>query len=205
MFFLRRPNRWGFEFPLLWSKIFFISASFFFITSPATLMVLLAANTAAQLVLVVLLKPFRDPERPNSTRRTEADKLMINGLASQLLNYGLAMMCFEEIKELGALSQATERFASVGAVILLLIQVPQAVKMVLGSDDKGGKDKDKDKDFDDNEGKSKGKTKGKAKGKGKGKGGKGQGDKEEEYVNPVRDEEEGGKGKGGKKGKGKGK
>ena len=183
---------------MLWSKIFFISASFFFITSPATLMVLLAANTAAQLVLVVLLKPFRDPERPNSTRRTEADKLMINGLASQLLNYGLAMMCFEEIKELGALSQATERFASVGAVILLLIQVPQAVKMVRGSDDKG---KDKDKDFDDKEGQSyKGKAKGKAKGKGKGKGGEGQGDKEEEYVNPVGDEEEGGKGKA--KGKG---
>ena len=206
---LRRPNRWGFEFPLLLSKIFFITVAAL-LANPLTLMVLLAANTAAQLVLVVLLKPFRDPERPNSTRRTEADKLMINGLASQLLNYGLAMMCFEEIKELGALSQATERFASVGAVILLLIQVPQAVKMVLGSDDKGGKDKDKDKDFDDKEGQSyKGKAKGKAKGKGKGKGGKGQGDKEEEYVNPVGDEEEGGKGKGkvkgGKKGKGKGK
>ena len=136
---LRRPNRWGFEFPLLLSKIFFITVAAL-LANPVTLIVLLAANTAAQLVLVVLTKPFRDPERPNFTGLTEADKLMINGLASQLLNYGLAMVCLNEIEELGALSQATERFASVGAVILLLIQVPQAVKMVLGSDDKG-KDK----------------------------------------------------------------
>ncbi len=177
---LRRPNRWGFEFPLLLSKIFFITVAAL-LANPLTLIVLLAANTAAQLVLVVLTKPFRDPERPNFTGLTEADKLMINGLASQLLNYGLAMVCLDEIEELGALSESTKRFASVGAVILLLIQVPQAVKMVLGSDDKG-----KDKDPDEN----KGKSKGKAKGKGKGKGRKGQGDKEEEYVNPVHDEEE---------------
>ena len=177
MILLRRPNRWGFEFPLLLSKIFFITVAAL-VADPLTLVIFLAANTAAQLVLVVLLKPFRDPERPNSTRRTEADKLMINGLASQLLNYGLAMMCFEEIKELGALSQATERFASVGAIVLLLIQVPQAVKMVLGSDDKG-----KDKAAvtpnplrvdDEEEGGTKGKGKSKGKGK-KGKKGKGKG------------------------------
>ena len=187
------------------SKIFFITMAAL-LANPLTLMVLLAGNTAAQLVLVVVLKPFRDPERPDSTRRSEADKLMIHGLASQLLNYGLAMICLREIEELGALSEATKLFAEVGAIILLLIQVPQAVKMVLGSDDE-----DKDKDKDDNKGKSKAKAKGKAKGKGKGKGkgGEGQGDKEEEYVNPVGDEEEGGKGKGkgkgGKKEKGKGK
>ena len=174
---LRRPNRWGFEFPLLLSKIFFITVAAL-LANPLTLMVLLAANTAAQLVLVVLLKPFRDPERPNFMGLTEADKLMINGLASQLLNYGLAMVCLNEIQELGALSQATERFASVGAIVLLLIQVPQAVKMVLGSDDKG-----KDKAAvtpnplrvdDEEEGGTKGKGKSKGKGK-KGKKGKGKG------------------------------
>jgi hypothetical protein len=71
------------------------------LANPLTLMVLLAANTAAQLVLVVLTKPFRDPERPDFTGLTEADKLMINGLASQLLNYGLAMVCMDEIEGLG--------------------------------------------------------------------------------------------------------
>ena len=181
MVLLPRPNRWGFEFPLLLSKIFFITVAAL-LANPVTLIVLLAANTAAQLVLVVLTKPFRDPERPNFTGLTEADKLMINGLASQLLNYGLAMVCLDEIEELGALSEATTLFASVGAVILLLIQVPQAVKMVLGSDDKGKNKGNANvtpnplRVDDEEEGGKKGKGKGKAKGKGKGgKKGKGKG------------------------------
>ena len=53
MFLLPRPNRWGFEFPLLLSKIFFITVAAL-LANPVTLIVLLAANTAAQLVLVVL-------------------------------------------------------------------------------------------------------------------------------------------------------
>ena len=99
-------------------------------------------------------KPFRDPSRPSFTGHTDADKLMINGLASQVLNYGLAVVCLREAAALGRLSQGTERFATSSAIVLFLLQVPQAVQMVCG----GGDDNEKGTGKADSRDKGKGKA-----------------------------------------------
>lgn len=58
------------------------------------LLAALSTLTALTLLLVVVDKPFRDPERPDDNDiLTLADKLFIFSQVSQLVNYCIAAMC----------------------------------------------------------------------------------------------------------------
>jgi uncharacterized Tic20 family protein len=58
------------------------------------LLAALSTLTALTLLVVVVDKPFRDPERPDdSDILTLADKLFIFSQVSQLINYFVAAMC----------------------------------------------------------------------------------------------------------------
>jgi Ca2+/Na+ antiporter len=94
--FQYKPNRWWFDFALMYNKIIFVLLTVL-MDSDAQAWNLLAALTiltTATLLLVVVDKPFRDPEQPEADNIfTLADKLMIFSQMSQLLNYAVAAMC----------------------------------------------------------------------------------------------------------------
>ena len=94
--FQYKPNRWWFDFALMYNKIIFVLLTVL-MDSDAQAWNLLAALTiltTATLLLVAVDKPFRDPEQPEADNIfTAADKLMIFSQMSQLLNYAVAAMC----------------------------------------------------------------------------------------------------------------
>ena len=84
-----KPSRWWFDFPLLYNKILFAVLSVLMDSDAQAwnLLYTLTALTTATLVLVVVDKPFRDPDRLEWEGITLADKLMI---ASQVAQSSLA-------------------------------------------------------------------------------------------------------------------
>jgi hypothetical protein len=90
-----KPSRWWFDFPLLYNKILFAVLCVLMDSDAQAwnLLFTLAALTTATLVLVVVDKPFRDPDRLEWEGITLADKLMIVSQVAQLVNYLVAAVC----------------------------------------------------------------------------------------------------------------
>eukprot|EP01043_Picozoa_sp_COSAG02_P041910 COSAG02_NODE_3519_length_6620_cov_7.023923_2_plen_178_part_00 len=90
-----KPSRWWFDFPLLYNKILFAVLSVLMDSDAQAwnLLYTLTALTTATLVLVVVDKPFRDPDRLEWEGIALADKLMIASQVAQLVNYCVAAVC----------------------------------------------------------------------------------------------------------------
>ena len=90
-----KPSRWWFDFALLYNKILFAVLSVLMDSDAQAwnLLFILTALTTATLVLVVVDKPFRDPDRLEWEGITLADKLMIVSQLAQLVNYLVAAVC----------------------------------------------------------------------------------------------------------------
>ena len=90
-----KPSRWWFDFALLYNKILFVVLCVLMDSDAQAwnLLYTLTALTTATLVLVVVDKPFRDPDGVEWEGITLADKLMIVSQLSQLVNYYVAVEC----------------------------------------------------------------------------------------------------------------
>jgi hypothetical protein len=131
-----KPNRWWFEFPLIYNKILLVACTVMLDSHRWPLLGTLVVWTVALLVLVWVDKPFRDSSGLEGA--TNADKLMMLTLVSQLLNYGVAAICMlsadrliesckEKIAEaLDGVPQASDEtsvFATIMGLIFVLLPV----------------------------------------------------------------------------------
>ena len=124
-----KPSRWWFDFPLLYNKILFAVLSVLMDSDAQAwnLLYTLTALTTATLVLVVVDKPFRDPDRLEWEGITLADKLMIVSQLAQLVNYYVAAECLRSKESrlaegsFGA-SEEVELFAAVVGFALVAVQ-----------------------------------------------------------------------------------
>ena len=124
-----KPSRWWFDFPLLYNKILFAVLSVLMDSDAQAwnLLYTLTALTTATLVLVVVDKPFRDPDRLEWEGITLADKLMIVSQVAQLVNYLVAAVCLRSKESrlaegsFGA-SEEVELFAAVVGFALVAVQ-----------------------------------------------------------------------------------
>ena len=124
-----KPSRWWFDFPLLYNKILFAVLCVLMDSDAQAwnLLYTLAVLTTATLVLVVVDKPFRDPDRVEFEGITLADKLMIVSQVAQLANYLVAAVCLRSkgsrLAEgsFGA-SEEVELFAAVAGFALVAVQ-----------------------------------------------------------------------------------
>jgi hypothetical protein len=120
--FQYKPNRWWFDFALMYNKMIFVLLTVL-MDSDAQAWNLLAALTiltTATLLLVVVDKPFRDPEQPEADNIfTLADKLMIFSQMSQLLNYAVAAMC--RLDEQSRIAQDGSRGTSDSVALLAAV------------------------------------------------------------------------------------
>jgi hypothetical protein len=124
-----KPSRWWFDFPLLYNKILFAVLCVLMDSDAQAwnLLFTLAALTTATLVLVVVDKPFRDPDRLEWEGITFADKLMIVSQLAQLVNYLVAAVCLRSKERrlaegsFGA-SEEVELFAAVVGFALVGVQ-----------------------------------------------------------------------------------
>ena len=125
-----KPSRWWFDFPLLYNKILFAVLSVLMDSDAQAwnLLYTLTALTTATLVLVVVDKPFRDPDRLEWEGITLADKLMIASQVAQLVNYYVAAKCLRSKEsrladgEFGT-SEEVELLAAVIGFALIAVQV----------------------------------------------------------------------------------
>ena len=91
-----KPQRWWFDFVLIYNKIIFVLLTVLLDSDSQAwnLLVALTALAVVTLVLVVIDKPFRDPDLPDADDvLTLADKLMVLSQVLQLQNYGVAAAC----------------------------------------------------------------------------------------------------------------
>ena len=124
-----KPSRWWFDFPLLYNKILFAVLSVLMDSDAQAwnLLYTLTALTTATLVLVVVDKPFRDPDRLEWEGITLADKLMIASQVAQLVNYYVAAKCLRSKEsrladgEFGT-SEEVELLATVVGFALVTVQ-----------------------------------------------------------------------------------
>eukprot|EP01046_Picozoa_sp_COSAG06_P024734 COSAG06_NODE_2034_length_7781_cov_9.499089_5_plen_180_part_00 len=124
-----KPSRWWFDFPLLYNKILFAVLSILMDSDAQAwnLLHTLTALTTATLVLIVVDKPFRDPDRVEFEGITLADKLMIVSQLAQLVNYLVAVVCLRSKESrlaegsFGA-SEEVELFAAVVGFALVAVQ-----------------------------------------------------------------------------------
>jgi hypothetical protein len=124
-----KPSRWWFDFALLYNKILFAVLCVLMDSDAQAwnLLYTLTALTTATLVLVVVDKPFRDPDRLEWEGITLADKLMIVSQVAQLVNYLVAAVCLRSkgsrLAEgsFGA-SEEVELFAAVAGFTLVAVQ-----------------------------------------------------------------------------------
>ena len=119
------------------------------------LLAALSTLTALTLLLVVVDKPFRDPERPDDNDiLTLADKLFIFSQVSQLVNYCIAAMCMMD--EAQRMAEDGQRGTSdgvamaaevIGFILVGLQVIPLAYAVCIpqgrkegegGEDDEGG-------------------------------------------------------------------
>ena len=123
-----KPSRWWFDFALLYNKILFAVLCVLMDSDAQAwnLLYTLTVLTTATLVLVVVDKPFRDPDRLEWEGITLADKLMIVSQLAQLVNY-VAAECLRSKEsrlaegEFGA-SEEVELFAAVVGFALVAVQ-----------------------------------------------------------------------------------
>ena len=127
-----KSARWWFDFVLIYNKIAFVLLTVLLDSGDRAwhLLAALATLTTATLVLVLIDKPFRDPERPQvGDVLTVADKLMIFSQVSQLLNYAIAAMCLSDERRRMAqdgsrgTSEVTGFIAAVSGFVLVSLQV----------------------------------------------------------------------------------
>jgi hypothetical protein len=124
-----KPSRWWFDFPLLYNKILFAVLCVLMDSDAQAwnLLYTLTALTTATLVLVVVDKPFRDPDRLEWEGITLADKLMIVSQLAQLVNYLVAAVCLRSKESrlaegsFGA-SEEVELLAAVAGFTLVAVQ-----------------------------------------------------------------------------------
>jgi hypothetical protein len=124
-----KPSRWWFDFALLYNKILFAVLCVLMDSDAQAwnLLYTLTALTTATLVLVVVDKPFRDPDRVEWEGITLADKLMIVSQLAQLVNYLVAAVCLRSKESrlaegsFGA-SEEVELFAAVAGFTLVAVQ-----------------------------------------------------------------------------------
>ena len=91
-----KPQRWWFDFVLIYNKIIFVLLTVLLDSDAQAwnLLVALTALAVVTLVLVVIDKPFRDPDLPEADNvLTLADKLMVLSQVLQLQNYSVAAAC----------------------------------------------------------------------------------------------------------------
>ena len=124
-----KPSRWWFDFALLYNKILFAVLSVLMDSDAQAwnLLFTLTALTTATLVLVVVDKPFRDPDRVEWEGITLADKLMIVSQVAQLANYLVAAVCLRSKESRLAegsfkASEEVELFAAVVGFALVGVQ-----------------------------------------------------------------------------------
>ena len=127
-----KPARWWFDFVLIYNKIAFVLLTVLLDSDDRAwhLLAALATLTTGTLVLVLIDKPFRDPELPEAGDvLTLADKLMIFSQVSQLLNYTIAAMCLSDERRRMAqdgsrgTSEVTGFIAAVSGFVLVSLQV----------------------------------------------------------------------------------
>jgi hypothetical protein len=124
-----KPSRWWFDFALLYNKILFAVLCVLMDSDAQAwnLLFILTTLTTATLVLVVVDKPFRDPDRLEWEGITLADKLMIVSQVAQLANYLVAAVCLRSKESRLAegsfgTSEEVELFAAVVGFALVAVQ-----------------------------------------------------------------------------------
>jgi hypothetical protein len=129
-----KPSRWWFDFALLYNKILFAVLCVLMDSDAQAwnLLYTLTVLTTATLVLVVVDKPFRDPDRLEWEGITLADKLMIVSQLAQLVNYYVAAECLrsKESRLAEGSFGASEEVELLAAVVGFALVAVQAAGMV---------------------------------------------------------------------------